>query len=95
MKVADLGISMDVSQTNGLSDIIRGTLWYMAPEVSHLLPTESYDAFKADIYSLGMSLYVMIFGEYPLEDKLSETYFEYESETIGWITGLKCSNESK
>ena len=42
-----------------------------------------------------MWLYVMIFGEFPVEDKFSETWSDYESETIGWITGLKCSNESK
>ena len=95
IKVADLGIAIDVSQTEGLAESVRGTLWYMAPEVSHLLPTETYDAYKADVYSLGMWLYVMIFGEFPLEDKLSETCSDYESETIGWITGLKCSNDSK
>ena len=60
MKVADLGISIDVSQTGGEADSIRGTLWYMAPEVSHLLPTETYNAYKADVYSLGTIVEVQL-----------------------------------
>jgi len=37
----------------------------MAPEVYNLLPNEKYDPFKADVYSLGVILYVLLFNEYP------------------------------
>ena len=93
-KLADFGISVDVSKTEGLSDCICGTANYMAPEVAHLLPTETYDAYKADVYSLGMCLYLMLFGELPLEENYDTCSME-DSETIGWITGLKPSENCK
>ena len=93
-KVADLGISLYVSESNGMTHRVRGTKWYMAPEISHLLPSETYDAYKSDIYSLGMWLYIMLFGEYPIKDNY-ETCSKFDSETIGWITGLKISPEIK
>ena len=43
----------------------KGTVAYMAPEVNNLLPGESFDAFKADMYSLGVCLHVMLFAEFP------------------------------
>ena len=102
VKVADLGISLDVTESMGFTDSIRGTKCYMPPEVSHLLPSETYDAYKADIYSLGMWLYVMMFGEFPVKEN-SETYSYYDSfsdsysdsDTIGSLTGLKISTNIK
>jgi serine/threonine protein kinase len=66
----------------------------MAPEVNYLLPTETYDAYKSDIYSLGMCLYVLVFGEFPLKDE-SEDSTLFDTDTIGGITGLKCSIDCK
>lgn len=94
VKVADLGASLDVSETNGYSDSRRGTELYMAPEVSNLLPSETYDAFKSDVYSLGICLYVMVFGEFPVTEEFDDSTI-YETDTIGGITGLKCSLECK
>jgi serine/threonine protein kinase len=89
-KVADLGVALDVAKTNGLTDSRRGTQCYMAPEVNYLLPTEIFDAYKADIYSLGICLYAMIFGELPLK-KEDDSTFSFDTDTLGTITGLKCS----
>mmetsp|Transcript_10968 Transcript_10968/g.12334 ORF Transcript_10968/g.12334 Transcript_10968/m.12334 type:complete len:125 (+) Transcript_10968:406-780(+) len=94
VKVADLGVALDVSQTHGITDSRRGTVSYMAPEVSNLLPTETYDAFKADIYSLGISLYVLLLGEFPVKEEIDDST-SFDTDTIGGITGLKCSIESK
>lgn len=93
-KIADLGVALDVSGTNGLADSRRGTTCYMAPEIHHLLPTETYDAYKSDIYSLGICLYVLVFGEFPLKDD-SEDSTLFDTDTIGGITGLKCSIDVK
>lgn len=93
-KVADLGVALDVSDSNGFTDSRRGTSSYMAPEVYYLLPTETFDAYKADIYSLGICLYVMVFGEFPLKDDCEDSTL-YDTETIGGITGLKCSIDCK
>lgn len=89
-KVADMGVSVDVTKTNGQCDSRRGTVRYMAPEVNHLLYGETFDAYKADVYSLGMCLYVLIFGEYPVKESEEDSTM-FDSETIGGLTGLKCS----
>lgn len=94
VKIADLGVALDVSKTGGFAESRRGTTWYMAPEVNYLLPTETYDAYKSDIYSLGMCLYVLVFGEFPLKDE-SEDSTLFDTDTIGGITGLKCSIDCK
>ena len=89
-KLADFGVSVDVSATGGFADRFWWTAGYMAPEVFYLLPTETYDAFKADIFSLGMWLYMMLYGEFPINENY-DTWSEDESLIIGWVTGLKCS----
>ena len=94
IKLADFGVAIDVSATGGFADWICGTPGYIAPEVVHLLPTETFDAYKADIFSLGMWLYIMLFGEFPIKENY-DTWSENDSETIGWVTSLKCSFEAK
>jgi serine/threonine protein kinase len=94
VKIADLGIAVDVSKTEGIYDGRRGTTWYMAPEINYLLPTETYDAYRADIYSLGMCLYVLVFGEFPVKEESDDSTFD-DTETIGGITGLKWSFDWK
>lgn len=93
-KVADMGVSLDVSMTDGMCDSRRGTVTYMAPEVNHLLAGETFDAYKADVYSLGMCLYVLIFGEFPVKES-DEHSTMFDSETMGCLTGLKCSFGAK
>lgn len=93
-KVADMGVSLDVSQSNGLCESRRGTVCYMAPEVNHLLPGEQFDAYKSDVYSLGICLYVLIFGEFPVKES-DESSTMFDSETMGCLTGLKCSFGAK
>ena len=94
VKLADFGVSVDVSATRGFADCICGTAGFMAPEVVYLLKTETYDAYKADVFSLGMWLYFMLFGEFPISES-NDSWSVDESEIIGWITGLKCSLNNK
>lgn len=44
----------------------RGTPKYMAPEVLNLTKGQEFDAYKADIYSLGICLYLMLFKKFPV-----------------------------
>ena len=91
-KVADFGISVDVSQTNGQDNRIRGTPYYMAPEVARWTSTETYNAYKADVYSLGVLLHVMLCGEFPLRGD-TETCSNYNSDSIKWRISNKLSKE--
>lgn len=70
IKVADMGAAVHVSQTWGYTDKRRGTLLYMAPEVLDKSPDHVYDANKADVYSLGVTLFVMLVGEFPTASEL-------------------------
>lgn len=64
-KLADLGCAHCVINTNGLLDVKVGTPHYIPPEVADLQNGEYYNAMKADIYSLGVLLHVLLTGEYP------------------------------
>lgn len=67
VKISDFGLSRlhqestFESTSSEYAKTLTGTLAYVAPEV--LLGT--YDAFKADIWSMGCILYVMLTGRFP------------------------------
>jgi len=72
LKIADLGEAEKVGTDNSMCKTRKGTLQTMAPEVSllneHSMGTRSktgIDGKKADLWSLGMILHVMVVLEYP------------------------------
>lgn len=80
-KVADLGIAKNVEESMGLTatGAVMGTPYYMAPE--QIKSSKDVDH-RADIYSLGASLYRLVTGAPPYHDKT--TLFEiFESVRIG------------
>jgi len=54
IKLADFGVAHQLKEGSNLCGYRRGTVQYMAPEISNLQKEENYDALKADIYSLGV-----------------------------------------
>lgn len=47
---------------------MQGTINYMSPEVAHIRKRKEiieYDPFKADIWSLGVTIYQVITGDLP------------------------------
>ena len=84
VKVADLGAAVYLGKSGGKTHYRRGTILYMAPEVLNLKSGETFDAYAADIYSLGIWLHVMMVGEFPNpEDQASMTLTaDSESQTI-------------
>src|SRR4051812_21161478 len=70
LKVADFGLSVvaDYARTDGLLHTTRGTLAYVAPEV---IGKKGYDGAKADIWSCGVILYVLLAGFLPFQDATS------------------------
>ncbi|XP_029473165.1 testis-specific serine/threonine-protein kinase 6-like [Rhinatrema bivittatum] len=63
-KLTDFGFATSI-QGNSLSSTYCGSTAYAAPEI---LQGQPYDAFKADIWSLGVMLYLMVTGYMPFDD---------------------------
>ncbi|XP_054584507.1 serine/threonine-protein kinase MARK2-like [Eptesicus fuscus] len=63
VKLADFGFGRRVSDDSKLSTFC-GTFYYMAPEV---LRQEPYDGRKADVWSLGVTLYKTVTGTVPFQ----------------------------
>ncbi|HEX3111185.1 MAG TPA: protein kinase [Thermoanaerobaculia bacterium] len=82
VKIIDLGVAKiddpDVAVTR--TGIFVGKLRYAAPEQLGFLPeNERIDA-RADLYSLGMTLYEMLVGRPPFEGKSPVDYFRHHSD---------------
>jgi len=67
LKISDFGLSrlhrhsQNEAQPHEFAETVTGTLAYLAPEML----SGRYDAFKADMWSLGCILYVMCTGMFP------------------------------
>ena len=64
LKIADFGFCKELVKENDMAKSHIGSPIYMAPEI---LSGEYYDI-KADIWSLGVVLYEMLFGRCPYEE---------------------------
>jgi serine/threonine protein kinase len=80
IKVADMGCSVNVVKTQGASTHRRGTYFYMPPEVQGLQRGKKYNAFAADIYTLGVTLFVMLIGEFPLKGDFTNDFTTIDTE---------------
>mmetsp|Transcript_19255 Transcript_19255/g.18941 ORF Transcript_19255/g.18941 Transcript_19255/m.18941 type:complete len:332 (+) Transcript_19255:18-1013(+) len=65
IRISDFGSAIKINDQPYVS-IRRGTTKYMAPEVSDLVQDETFDAYKADMYSLGICLFLMLFKRFPI-----------------------------
>ncbi|GAV90750.1 LOW QUALITY PROTEIN: Pkinase domain-containing protein [Cephalotus follicularis] len=73
LKICDFGYSKASSVLHSQPKSTVGTPAYMAPEV---LSREEYDGKIADVWSCGVTLYVMLVGAYPFEDIKDPTNFK-------------------
>jgi len=73
LKIADFGVAKIVPEDGHLLDRCIGRLpgkpFYTAPEIQSSKP---YDGKKADVYSLGVCLFIMLHGHYPLPAKYTQ-----------------------
>lgn len=84
LKICDFGYSKSsVFDSQPKSTV--GTPAYIAPEV---LQKKQYDGQKADVWSCGVTLYVMLVGAYPFEDPQDPKNFR---KTIQRIMGVRYS----
>jgi serine/threonine protein kinase len=78
-KIADLGCSHCVINTNGQLDVKIGTPNYIAPEIETLENGHSYAGLKADIYSLGVTLHILLTGGLPTDESNQHSFSTCES----------------
>ena len=89
-KIADLGFAKMLDSSEGVAKTFLGTSLTMAPEVHE---GTSY-GLKADIWSLGIVYYQMIYGKYPY---LGKDDFEIytDSKNKPKFSGVNISAEAK
>jgi len=63
VKIIDFGFAKNCTAPGCPVDQVKGTAHYVAPEI--IITNENYDGKKVDIYAVGITLYVMIYGGYP------------------------------
>lgn len=70
LKIIDFGVSQTLSlwSQNDLCSNYEGSPLFQAPEVVSGCHTD-YAGFKVDIWSSGVTLYLMLFGRYPFDDE--------------------------
>ena len=69
VKICDFGIGRKITSKGQLLYDQCGTLMYMAPEILLSTKEKGYEGFPVDIWSSGISLYIMLSGSLPFNYK--------------------------
>ena len=80
VKICDFGIGRKIKNKNQLLHDQCGTLMYMAPEILLSSKEKGYEGFPVDIWSSGISLYIMLSGTLPFNYKNKKNTEENEEE---------------
>eukprot|EP01013_Petalomonas_cantuscygni_P026588 TRINITY_DN49002_c0_g1_i1.p1 TRINITY_DN49002_c0_g1~~TRINITY_DN49002_c0_g1_i1.p1 ORF type:complete len:476 (+),score=106.75 TRINITY_DN49002_c0_g1_i1:87-1514(+) len=73
LKVTDFGLSNLQDSDDAVLSTVCGTPHYVAPEV---LAHRAYSGFSADVWSVGIVLFVMVAGYLPFDDPVVNVLFE-------------------
>ena len=86
IKIIDYSVSIDYSKyTKDIKMPYVGTPYYMAPEIINSEKVKRNDMQKIDLFSLGVTLYVLAFGEYPFDMSSGDSNEEmYQKIKSGW-----------
>jgi len=72
-KIADFGSAELMHSKDSSYWYKKGTHSYMAPEVEACVGKKTpFSPFKADIYSLGVCLHLLLFGEFPVAETVND-----------------------
>ena len=95
-KLIDFGFCKYVKEDKYLEGS-RGSTLYAAPEM--IFSEEKYDGYLADIWSLGICLYVMLFVDFPFikedQDDIESFYEDLKNEELKFPENNEVSNELK
>ena len=80
VKICDFGIGRKIKSKNQLLHDQCGTLMYMAPEILLSSKEKGYEPFPVDIWSSGISLYIMLSGTLPFNYKNKKNSDDEEEE---------------
>lgn len=72
IKLADFSLSRKLTANQSINSF-SGTMFYVAPEILRL---QKHDPFKSDVWSLGITFYVMATGRMPFLYKDAEQFLE-------------------
>ena len=76
IKIIDFGFAIKCDR-NEYQEFFCGTVYYMPPEIVN---KQKYIPFYSDIWSLGVLLYAMIFGDFPFRANKQDKLFELITE---------------
>ena len=80
VKICDFGIGRKLENKKQLLHDQCGTLMYMAPEILLSSKEKGYEGFPVDIWSAGISLYIMLSGTLPFNYKNKKNHKINEEE---------------
>ena len=86
IKIIDFSVSIDYSRyAKDFKIPYVGTPFFMAPEIIKSEKVKRKDMQKIDLFSLGVTLYVLAFGEYPFDMSSGDSDEEiYQKIKSGW-----------
>ena len=92
IKIIDFGFAIKCNR-NEYQEFFCGTLYYMPPEIVN---KQKYIPFYSDIWSLGVLLYTMVFGNFPFRANKEDELFELINEgNLTFPDGVKVSDKVK
>ena len=92
VKIIDFGFAVKATKEN-YQKLFCGTISYMAPEIVN---KEKYIAQFSDIWSLGVLLFVMLFGRFPFRAKKQEELFrEINEANVNFPEDIQISENTK